>query len=127
MARMPGLVVPGYPHHVTQRESPSANFERNPVAARLCQHPGDWPWSSARAHLEGVDDLLVTVKQMFDRVPDWEAYLCGTTLYDETESIRQHNRTGRPLGTAEFIQTLELQTGRTLTPKRPGPKPPSIN
>jgi putative transposase len=88
MARMPRLVVPGYPHHVTQRESPSANFERNPVAARLCQHPGDWPWSSARAHLEGVDDLLVTVKQMFDRVPDWEAYLCGTTLYDETESIR---------------------------------------
>jgi len=26
-----------------------------------------------------------------------------------------------------FIQTLELQTGKTLTPKRPGPKPSSTN
>ena len=101
--------------------------ERNPVAARLCRHPGEWPWSSARAHLEDIDDGLVTVKPMLDRVPDWSAYLSSTCQNDRIESIRRHNRTGRPLGNAEFIQALEQQTGKTLAPKRPGPKPYSTS
>jgi putative transposase len=101
--------------------------ERNPVAARLCRHPGEWPWSSARAHLEDIDDGLVTVKPMLDRVPDWSAYLSSTRQNDRTGSIRRHNRTGRPLGSAEFIQALEQQTGKTLAPKRPGPKPYSTS
>ncbi len=97
--------------------------ERNPVAAGLCRHPEEWPWSSARAHLQGIDDSLVTVKPMLDRVPDWNAYLSSNSQQDTAESIRRHNRTGRPLGSAEFIQTLEQQTGKTLAPGRPGPKP----
>ena len=101
--------------------------ERNPVAARLCRHPAEWPWSSARAHLQGIDDILVTVKPMRDRVPDWSAYLTNTSQSDTTESIRRHNRTGRPLGSDEFIKALEQQTGKTLAPKRPGPKPSSTS
>jgi putative transposase len=101
--------------------------ERNPVAARLCRHPGEWPWSSTYAHLKGVDDILVTVKPMLDRVPDWEAYLSSSTHNDKAEAIQQHNRTGRPLGSTRFIQLIELQTGKALTPKRPGPKPSSTN
>ena len=101
--------------------------ERNPVAARLCRHPAEWPWSSARAHLQGIDDSLVTVKPMRDRVPDWSAYLTNTSQSDTTESIRRHNRTGRPLGSDEFIKALEQQTGKTLAPKRPGPKPSSTS
>ena len=101
--------------------------ERNPVAARLCQHPAEWPWSSAHAHLEGVDDNLVTVKPMLDRIPDWEAYLSSAALGDTSESIRRHSRSGRPLGSTEFIKILEQQTGKILTPKRPGPKPSSTN
>jgi putative transposase len=97
--------------------------ERNPVAAGLCRHPEEWPWSSARAHLQGIDDSLVTVKPMLDRVPGWSAYLSSNSQQDMAESIRRHNRTGRPLGSAEFIQTLEQQTGKTLAPGRPGPKP----
>ena len=101
--------------------------ESNPVAAGLCRHPGEWPWSSARAHLEGTDDILVIVKPMLDRVPDWEAYLSSNTRSDRAESIRRHNRTGRPLGSIEFVKILEKQTGKILTPKRPGPKPTSTN
>jgi putative transposase len=96
--------------------------ERNPVAARLRQLPGEWPCSSACAHLEGADDTLVIVKSMLDRIPDWQAYLSGTVEGDKMESIHQHSRTGRPLGTADFIETLKQQTGKTLIPKRPGPK-----
>jgi putative transposase len=34
-------------------------IEMNPVAAGLVAHPGDYPWSSARAHLTGENDHLV--------------------------------------------------------------------
>jgi putative transposase len=30
--------------------------ERNPVRAHLARAPGDWRWSSARAHLAGHDE-----------------------------------------------------------------------
>ena len=39
----------------------------NPVRARLVSRAEDWPWSSARAHLAGVDDNLVTVRPVLDR------------------------------------------------------------
>jgi len=35
--------------------------EMNPVKAKLCQQLEDWPWSSARTHLEGRDNALVRV------------------------------------------------------------------
>ena len=40
MARMPRVVVPGYPHHGTQRGY--RRQERNPAATRLCKSPEDW-------------------------------------------------------------------------------------
>jgi putative transposase len=97
--------------------------EMNPVSAGLCEFPRDWRFSSARAHLEGKDDTLVRVRPMLERVADWRAYLAASTKQDDTERIRKHTRTGRPLGTAEFIHKIESLTGETLAPKRPGPKP----
>ena len=38
----------------------------NPVRARLVSRAEDWPWSSARAHLAGVDDNLVIVRPVLD-------------------------------------------------------------
>jgi len=97
--------------------------ERNPVAARLCESAGSWPWSSARAHLRGQDDDLVRVKPMLDRISDWRAYLSNDVENHQADSIRRHTRTGRPLGTAEFVHNLERVTGKPLAPKRPGRKP----
>src|SRR5260370_27510688 len=39
----------------------------NPVPARLGSRSYDSPWSTARAHLAGVDDNLVTVRPVLDR------------------------------------------------------------
>jgi hypothetical protein len=36
---------------------------------------------------------------------------------------RGHTRTGRLLGTAEFVHKLEQVTGKPLAPKRPGRNP----
>jgi putative transposase len=96
--------------------------ERNPVAAQLCQHPEDWQWSSARAHLLGRGDGLVDVRPMLSRINDWATYLSS----DEDDGIRDRiatsTRTGRPLGAESFVQTLEKITGRELAPRRPGRK-----
>jgi len=97
--------------------------ERNPVAAGLCETAGQWPWSSAGAHLRGEDDGLVRVKPMLDRISDWRAYLSSEMGSGQTDTIQRHTRTGRPLGTTAFVRSLERVTGRPLLPKRAGRKP----
>jgi putative transposase len=98
--------------------------ERNPVAARLCRHPSEWPWSSAAAHIMGKDDNLASVKPMLNRIDNWDAYLSTEQETQPThEHIQQHTRTGRPLGDSEFIAKLERLTGKALARKKPGRKP----
>ena len=99
--------------------------ERNPVAARLCRHPGDWPWSSATAHLSGTDDQLVEVRPLLSRIDDWAAYLSEIGDLDTNARIALNSRTGRPLGDFAFVRELERVTGRKLAPCRPGRKPKS--
>ena len=98
--------------------------ERNPVVANLCRNPFEWEWSSAAAHLAGVDDDLVRVKPMLERIDNWKAYLSNTFgLDDEYDMIERHTRTGRPLGNEQFVAMLESFAGRELAPKKPGRKP----
>jgi len=40
--------------------------ELNPVRAKLARRTRDWRWSSARAHVNGRDDGLVTVRPLLD-------------------------------------------------------------
>ncbi len=97
--------------------------ELSPVRAKLVKRARDWQWSSARAHLKGRDDGLVTVAPLLNLVPDWSAFL-GAGLSDaEYETIRRGERTGRPLGTPGFIAKLEKRLGRPLARRKPGPKP----
>ena len=96
--------------------------ERNPVAARLCACPEDWPWSSARAHLAAADDELVRVQPMLERIRHWRAYLDEPLSEPEQETLRMHTRTGRPLGEVGHIDTLERLLERPLRPQKPGPK-----
>ena len=98
--------------------------ERNPVVAKLCRQPDDWPWSSATAHMVGKDDGLVKVQPMIERIDDWAAYLSGESAQvDAHEHIEQHTRTGRPLGDNSFVARLKVITGKSLAAKKPGRKP----
>ena len=94
----------------------------NPVRARLCDRAGDWPWSSARAHLAGEDDDLVEVAPLLDRVGNFAAFLGSEEDQQATRALRMAETTGRPLGSTEWIATLEDRTGRTLAAKRRGRK-----
>jgi putative transposase len=173
MPLIPRLVVPGYPHHVTQRGNrrqktffhardylaylefiaaakPKARcdiwayclmpnhihfvmdeqhlnatvryVELNPVPARLCASPQDRRWSSVHAHLDSNDDELVSVMPMLERFPNWAAYLGDRQSNTILRKVRKHTKTGRPLGSGKFIETLESITGRSLKPLKPGRK-----
>ncbi|MDP6516470.1 MAG: transposase [Alphaproteobacteria bacterium] len=99
--------------------------ERNPSRAKLVRRVRDWRWSSARAHLAGTDDGLVTVAPLLDLIGDWRAHLGAAPATEDATvaAIRSHARTGRPLGAATFIKQLEKLTGRALQRNKPGPKP----
>lgn len=97
--------------------------ELNPVRAGLVAAPQDWPWSSARAHLAGRDDRLVTVRPLLERAADWRDLLAGGLPEPELARLRRHSRTGRPCGADDWIEQLERQTGRALKLRKPGPKP----
>ena len=57
---------------------------------------------------------------MLSDVGDWEAYLAMDV--EEAALMRRHARTGRPLGSADFIARLGSQLRRFLTKRKPGPK-----
>jgi len=97
-------------------------IELNPVRARLCSSPTDWTWSSIHAHIAGQDDALTTTRPMLQRISNWERYLRGADSDDTLNLLRQHSRTGRPLGDDGFISELERITGRSLQRKKPGRK-----
>ncbi|MDB5430520.1 MAG: transposase, Tnp, partial [Caulobacter sp.] len=82
----------------------------------------DWSWSSARAHLAGRDDRLVSVAPMLDRVEDWAGFLSAGLDEADHRAIQAGERTGRPLGSADFVAGLEQRLGRALARGKPGPK-----
>lgn len=97
--------------------------ELNPVRVGLVERPWQYPWSSAAAHVRNRDDILVRVKPMRDRVADWREYLRIEPDSTDLEVLRRHIRTGRPLGSPEFVETLEAKLARSLIPHKRGPKP----
>ncbi len=95
--------------------------EMNPVRANLATDVAEWPWSSAQAHLAGKDDGLVKVSPLLEMVGDWKTFLAGANE-ELLNDIRKHERSGRPLGSEEFVESLEADLNRTLKPEKPGPK-----
>ena len=83
----------------------------NPVRSKLVKVPEDWPYSSARAHIEGQDDKLVSVRPLLELMAsNWRDYLMAEE--EDTAKFQTHERTGRPLGSDAFIATLEKKLGR---------------
>jgi putative transposase len=95
----------------------------NPVRARLVARPDEWKWSSVRAHLSGVEDAIVTVRPLLDRVPHLRDLLLQGGTDEDFSELRRAEATGRPLGTPEFVAGLETLLGRKIERRAPGRKP----
>ena len=100
-------------------------MELNPVGAKLCRVPWRWRWFSTAAHIAGRNDGLVDVAPLLERVDDWREYLGSGLDAEQADLLRQHERTGRPLGGTAFLKRLERRLGRVLRKKTPGRKPKS--
>ena len=99
-------------------------IETNPIRARLANKPEDWPWSSAVAHIKRENDRLVNVAPLLQMITgDWSDFLSSARAEKDTELLRKHERTGRPLGGEKFIDHLEVTLGMSLKPQKPGRKP----
>lgn len=95
----------------------------NPVRARLVARAREWEWSSVRAHLAGKSDGIVDVTPALERFPDFAALLSAAEEEEKLQAIRKAETTGRPLGSGSWLESMEALTGRTLTPRKRGPKP----
>jgi len=102
-------------------------IELNPVRAGLAASPGDYPWSSAAAHLAGKDSRLVQTAPLLEMVPDWAGFLLQTSRDNLGPQLRRHERTGRPLGEGAFLAKLEKELSRRLARRKTGPKPKKGN
>jgi len=69
-------------------------IELNPVKAEIVKRPEEYQWSSARAHLDGEDDILVKVEPLLEIVPDWQELLKCDLSEEEYKTLRLHERTG---------------------------------
>lgn len=96
--------------------------ERNPVRCGICQLPENYFWSSARFNLGIIanDPLIQTKHAIYGDPEEWQKWLKSDP--ENIDQLRMNFRTGRPLGDSTFIKQAELNTGRCLTPKRPGPE-----
>lgn len=96
--------------------------ERNPVRAGIVKKAADYLWSSARAHILKINDVLLRDNFMLSEIKDWARYLAETDQTSDINLLREHAHTGRPCGDDKFLTKIKEITGRDLTKKRPGPK-----
>ena len=94
--------------------------EGNPVRARLAADPAAYPWSSARAHLDGRDDGLVRVAPLLERIPDWRTLLLTGMNEAELSHLRRHLQHGWPLGDERFLEALCNRFAVAVRSKKPG-------
>ena len=104
--------------------------ENNPVRAGLVEKAEDYAWSSARNHVRGEPDGLLSDPGLaLGAVADWKNYLAGPGEEVLLRRVRERLKTGRPAGDAAFVRGLEGRLGRRLEalprgrPRKASPAP----
>ena len=101
--------------------------EQNPSKAHLVDHPWDWRWSSAQAHLaDSEGGLLDLVAWRARYTPEkWKRCLeLGLADSLTIERIREATQKGWPLGDEAFLDRLASEFG--VNPRRRHPGRPRV-
>ena len=93
-------------------------IENNPVKAGVVARAEDWRWSSARAHIGGQSDGLTDTQALGRHIVNWRAMLAGGL--EASDHIETALKTGRPLGTAQWIAQMAADLGTSFAPAQMG-------
>jgi putative transposase len=97
--------------------------ELNPVRAGLVASALEYPWSSAKSHLTGVADGVLSGLSFLDEtVRDWKEYLQEPPDAEAQDGLFKATKTGRPCGNNDFVAQVEGILGRRFT-ARPAGRP----
>jgi putative transposase len=95
-----------------------AYIELNPVRAGLVKRPEDWKWSSAKAHLTGIDEtgLLDMTWWREHFTPESWADFLQQKMHDDRllHKIRTATQTGKPLASESGIREIEQYLGQAF-------------
>jgi putative transposase len=100
-----------------------AYIERNPIRAGLVEIAEEFQWSSARTHVADREDGFVQMapwRQSYTAARWTETLRVGVDDEILRERLRSATRTGRPLGSPEFLEEIERNTRRALQPRQVG-------
>jgi putative transposase len=92
----------------------------NPVRSGLVARPDEWPWSSARAHVLGAADGLLTTEPVLERFGRLDrGFFDDDASPQGIRALRGASVTGRPVGALEWLKRLtgeRATTGDTHSP-----------
>jgi putative transposase len=94
-----------------------AYVDLNPVRAGMVGWAEDYPWSSARAHVDGANPRGVVDVAGWAEVrgiTGWQQTLRDPIPEERAQRIRMATQVGAPLGAESFVSELEQQSGRPL-------------
>jgi hypothetical protein len=91
----------------------------------MVAEPAFYPWSSAAAHCGRSEQSLA-----LDLAPEpwrdcwspgaWREFLDASESDRDIAAMRENTHTGRPLGSPEFVDSLERMLCRSLSPGKGG-------
>lgn len=93
-------------------------IEQNPVRAKIVTKAEDYPYSSAKAHINGEPDQLLS-EAIFDESErkEYIKFVREDTSHEGIKFIQASTRNGRPIGNEKFIRTMEVKLDRKFTGK----------
>lgn len=106
----------------------SRYIELNPVRAWMVAEPGDYAWSSYRAHAEGCVDPLLTAHSRYfelganatERAAAYKALFADALPDEVVHDIHAYLQQQKALGTDRFRAWVEARTQRFATIRPPG-------
>ncbi|MEZ5362928.1 MAG: transposase [Bryobacterales bacterium] len=98
--------------------------DRNPVRAKMVAAAVDFPWSSAGAHVSGVDSTglldMDAWREHVDAQRYWAEILESSRSDAAVDAIRAGTESGRPIGGEAFQRETARRTGRPWPPQKGG-------
>jgi len=95
--------------------------ELNPVRSSMVAYPETYPWSSAKSHVTGCPDPVLSERCfLMETVQDWRQYLGEEKDTDAQKKLIKATGSGHPCGAEDFVKQMEALIGRRFLPRPAG-------